>query len=62
MCSSIGYSIGLNCDMAAEKLLKDLQHLLSSHQRLYRYAMAKSHHGSVGKLLQVDGMDMFAVA
>lgn len=55
-CSSVGYSIGLNCDSWAEKFLKDLQQLHSSHQQLYRYAMTKSHHGSVGKLLQVDGM------
>ena len=56
LCSSIGYSIGLNCDSEAEKLLKDLQHWHSSHQKLYRYAMSKSHRSSVGKLLQVDGM------
>ena len=55
LCSSIGYSIGLNCDSEAEKLLRDLEHLLSSHQKLYRYAMSKSPRSSVGKLLQVDG-------
>ena len=55
LCSSIGYSIGVNCDTEAEKLLKDLQRLHSSHQKLYRYAMSKSEHSSVGKLLQVDG-------
>ena len=55
MCGSIGYSIGLNCDSEAEKFLKDVEQLLSSHQKLYRYAMRKSHHSSVGKLLQVDG-------
>ena len=53
--SSIGYSIGLNCDSEAEKLLKDLQHLLSSHRKLY-HTMRRSHCSSVGKLLQVDGM------
>lgn len=54
--SSIGYSIGLNCDSEAEKLLKDLQHLLSSHHKLY-HAMRRSHCSSIGKLLQVDGMN-----
>jgi len=53
--SSIGYSIGLNCDAEAEMLLKDMQNLLSSHQKLYHYAMSKSDHSSVGKLLKVDG-------
>ena len=56
LCGSIGYSIGVNCDTEAEKLLKDLQRLHSSHQNLYRYAMSKSEQSSVGKLLQVDGM------
>ena len=55
LCSSIGYSIGLNCDSEAEKLLRDLQRLHSSHQELYRYAISKSQRSSVGKLLQVDG-------
>ena len=59
LCSSIGYSIGVNCDTEAEKLLKDLQRLHSSHHSLYRYAISKSEHSSVGKLLQVDGMYVY---
>lgn len=55
LCSSIGYSIGLNSDSEAEKLLKDLQNLLNSHQKLYHYAKSKSAYSPVGKLLQVDG-------
>ena len=61
LCSSIGYNIGLNCDTEADKVFKDLQHLLNSHQKLYRYAMRKSHHSSVGKLLQVDGKHVMCI-
>ena len=56
MCSSIGYSIGLNSDREAEMLLKDLQYLINLHQKFYQCAVSESQHSSGGKILQVDSM------
>ena len=56
MCSSISYSIGLNSDREAEMLLKDLQYLISLHQKFYQCAVSESQHSSEGNTIQVDGV------
>ena len=59
ICSSIGYIIGLNSDGEAEMLLKDLQYLISLHQKFYQCAMSESQHSSAGKHNKyIDGIQL----
>ena len=55
MCGAMGYSLGLNCEGGAEKLMSDLQYLVTEYNKLYHHVLTQSRCSSIGKLLEVDG-------
>jgi len=57
MCGATCYNVGLNCENAAERLMNDLQYLVTEYHKLHHHVVTYSRRSSIGKLLDVDGKD-----
>lgn len=55
VCGATGYTIGLNCEGSAERLMNDLQYLVTEYHKLYHHVLIQSKRSSISKLLEGDG-------